>query len=378
MSGNDIRDILQVAPPSEQNTLKRARQQVKQRRPEGITRELFSLIGPDSTAALVMPTYKTKVKKKATPWSWRSFTIPGRSDGFSLSCWVKRTKGPIENPFDMKVAKIDIPEYTNDEYENHLKSLDADWTKEETDYMFCLCKRFALRFPVIADRYAYGDKHRTIEDIKDRYYSLYRTWLVRCHGKTEEEVSKKYSYDKKHEIDRKRALERLAKRTQEEVEAEEQNEVLTAEKARIKQNEEILARERDHVEQLLSQLRASRTGPEPKRRKKSVGAAAAMAAAAMEVTHEKLIPGAHVRSQMLPPPKGNLPKLSKAMSILDVSPKPVMPTSRVCHKFEHLQSSLAVLFELKKVVDKMEVEHKIRQSLQPAEEAVIGGGGEHA
>lgn len=77
-------------------------------------------------------------------------------------------------------------------------------------------------------------------------------------------MAKRYSYDKKYEIDRKRALERLAKRTQEEVEAEEQNEVLTAEKARIKQNEEILARERDHVEQLLAQIRASRTGPEPK------------------------------------------------------------------------------------------------------------------
>lgn len=37
----------------------------------------------------------------------------------------------------------------------------------------------------------------------------------------------------------------------------------------------------------------------------------------------------------------------------------MMPTAAVCHGFEQLQTSIAAMFELKKVVDKMEMEHRI-------------------
>jgi DNA methyltransferase 1-associated protein 1 len=37
-----------------------------------------------------------------------------------------------------------------------------------------------------------------------------------------------------------------------------------------------------------------------------------------------------------------------------------MPTAQICHKFEALQNSIVTLFELKKVVDKSEMESKVR------------------
>lgn len=37
-----------------------------------------------------------------------------------------------------------------------------------------------------------------------------------------------------------------------------------------------------------------------------------------------------------------------------------MPTSIICQKFENLQNSILNMFELKKVVDKTEVEHKVK------------------
>lgn len=52
--------------------------------------------------------------------------------------------------------------------------------------MFSLCRQFDLRFLVIADRYNYNTRdttseptsssssHRTLEDIKDRYYTVAR------------------------------------------------------------------------------------------------------------------------------------------------------------------------------------------------------------
>lgn len=90
MSGSDIRDILQLGKPSESSGIKKAKQPAE-RRPgttfystpywidtfidsirqlDGISRELYSLIGSAPSVALLKPTYKAKfnVKKKATPW----------------------------------------------------------------------------------------------------------------------------------------------------------------------------------------------------------------------------------------------------------------------------------------------------------------------
>jgi hypothetical protein len=41
--------------------------------------------------------------------------------------------------------------------------IDSDWSKDETDYLFDMCKRFDLRFIVIADRYSFEGKERTLE-----------------------------------------------------------------------------------------------------------------------------------------------------------------------------------------------------------------------
>lgn len=41
-------------------------------------------------------------------------------------------------------------------------------------------------------------------------------------------------------------------------------------------------------------------------------------------------------------------------------PRPIMPTSQVCQKFEFLQNSILNMFELKKIVDKTEAEHKVK------------------
>jgi hypothetical protein len=43
-------------------------------------------------------------------------------------------------------------------------SIDPDWTKEETDYLFKLVEEFDSRFFIVYDRYEYPDgKARTLE-----------------------------------------------------------------------------------------------------------------------------------------------------------------------------------------------------------------------
>jgi hypothetical protein len=52
-------------------------------------------------------------------------------------------------------------------------------------------------------------------------------------------------------------------------------------------------------------------------------------------------------------------KLTKQRTLI-TGPRPIMPTAQICSKFENLQNSILTLFELKKVVDKTDAEHKVK------------------
>jgi DNA methyltransferase 1-associated protein 1 len=62
---------------------------------------------------------------------------------------------------------------------------DDDWTKEETDYLWQLLEDYDLRWMVVADRYEWEGKERTMEDLKDRYFSGVRSLLA---GRTPESL----------------------------------------------------------------------------------------------------------------------------------------------------------------------------------------------
>ena len=65
----------------------------------------------------------------------------------------------------------EVPAYSDLEYQQHLH--DDCWTRQETDHLFDLCKRFSLRFIVINDRWD-REKYanRSVEDLKERYYNI--------------------------------------------------------------------------------------------------------------------------------------------------------------------------------------------------------------
>jgi DNA methyltransferase 1-associated protein 1 len=93
--------------------------------------------------------------------------------------------------------KIDLPTFTDDEYDAYLRS--DDWSREETDYLFEMISDYAYRWAVVWDRYdfqpsnnapdgienASGEadqalatmpfapsKKRTVEDLKARFYDI--------------------------------------------------------------------------------------------------------------------------------------------------------------------------------------------------------------
>lgn len=87
-----------------------------------------------------------------------------------------------------------------------------------------------------------------MEDLKDRYYSVYRKLILQGKGNDyipdRQSLAQQYSYDKSKEIERKNALIMLFNRTKEQVEEEE---ALFVEAKRIELNEAKLSRERESL-----------------------------------------------------------------------------------------------------------------------------------
>jgi DNA methyltransferase 1-associated protein 1 len=321
--------------------------------------------------------------------------------------------------FDQFDVRIDLPTYSDQEYEQFLQ--DEDWTKDETDYLWSLCGDFDLRWIIIADRYDYQDKQRTMEDLKDRYYSAVRKLLL---GQTPEslmtttqlETYNSYKWDKSKEIERKEYVENLYKRTPEQI-AEEN--ALMAELKRIEAYEKKSRAEREELMNLLESPRAmgdtrgyegsqgmnilyqtlvaaDKSRVKQQQRKQSVsqvgssqlgGQDSAMNArdevsrrfrpfspkeGTLYFLHltleyyygiaypEKTTQGAILRSLKITIQKPTIAqKVSNVFKEMEISEKMAMPTALVCEKMEKLQGAVQLMLEAKKNVDRTDQELRI-------------------
>lgn len=145
----------------------------KLKRPEGITRELYALIGDNAPSlalaqqqSTVKPKFKERIKRvqvNTTPvskWLWTAFTNPAREGAegakLVLNHWVKNLPaahqaGDPDSKFVQYNTSSQPYRYTEEEYEQLLK--EEDWSKDETDQLFLLARNFDLRFLVMADRW---------------------------------------------------------------------------------------------------------------------------------------------------------------------------------------------------------------------------------
>lgn len=154
MTSRDVRDIMQVplpAPAGPSNSLQPLRRagpdpQARQKRPDGITRELYALIGDNApnlalASRVVKPKFKERVKRTGpgVKWQWTGFSNPSRSSGLKkgteeerekeraakgklvLRHWVRDLpKGHIDGAPDEKFVKFNTSSlpfsYTPEEY----------------------------------------------------------------------------------------------------------------------------------------------------------------------------------------------------------------------------------------------------------------------
>ncbi|KIM46378.1 hypothetical protein M413DRAFT_312999 [Hebeloma cylindrosporum] len=230
------------------------------RKPEGISRELYSLIGPSApslAAQLIKPRLKQKPNfgggTSKTRWELRPFKNSGRRDNLELQHWEKVTTDPAT---EYSFAKYNVQpttySYSQDEYTRFLE--DKDWTKEETDYLFSVVQDFDLRWYIISDRYDYPDgPSRHMDDLKDRYYSVCRK-LVRNRPWAGDELSKSqlmasFQFDKERELMRKKYILSLENRTPDQIAEEE---ALYVEVKRLEHTERKFKRDRENLLRTLA------------------------------------------------------------------------------------------------------------------------------
>lgn len=187
------------------------------------------------------------LNKAVDKWVWHPFENSARKDNFKLSHWMKEKERDEVYPFSRFNRQAEVVRYTEDEYEKVIADLSTDWSREETDHLLNLCERFSLRFIVIADRFDLLDddiqqfkkrevkalnKHqkkqqkkkefsaRTVDEIKDRYYTVSKA-VLEYRGQYDHPIVKKpFNYEQ--EVKRKCNIEKLALRTKDQQEKEKQ------------------------------------------------------------------------------------------------------------------------------------------------------------
>ncbi|KAJ3533912.1 hypothetical protein NMY22_g7143 [Coprinellus aureogranulatus] len=200
VSAADVRSALSLPDSSTAGPSNPKKQANATRKPEGISRELYSLIGTSQPALAAQGKPRLKQKPKfaggaspATRWQQRPFKNPARKDNLQLKHWVKASEDP-ETEYHFSKYNIQNPIYTysQDEYNRFLDTsnrsatpkdgkvdLEKKWTKEQTDMLFKLYHDYDGRWHVIWDRADFAqDAGFDLEDLKHRYYSVCRK-LVR-------------------------------------------------------------------------------------------------------------------------------------------------------------------------------------------------------
>ncbi|ETI21902.1 hypothetical protein G647_05972 [Cladophialophora carrionii CBS 160.54] len=329
-STSDIRDIMNLGQAGpRQPAPKKKKTSEPQPRVTGVRREVQALMG-DSVppiAIVEQRSYKSRPSIsqklfKPRHWDERPFQHGGRTDGLVLRHWKRSIPGsngrapavttesadvemadgaktaPVaqelafeeEYPSHKWNVKVEVPSYTDEQYDRMLKT--DDWTRQETDYLMELCRDYDLRWIIIADRYTPEEipssapaptsvesngtevamkQHyppRTVESLKQRYYSIAAKMMEQvtpASTMTAAEFQlweKMRSFDAKTETMRKAMAEKLFERTKDEADEER---ILLEELHRITKNEDdFIKMRRDLYARLepVAPLRRSGNGEE--------------------------------------------------------------------------------------------------------------------
>uniref|UniRef100_A0A251UGZ2 Putative myb-like transcription factor family protein n=1 Tax=Helianthus annuus TaxID=4232 RepID=A0A251UGZ2_HELAN len=382
MDAKDILGLPKISLPIPQEKKSRP-QKDSQRKPDGISREVYALTG--GVAPLMPSVDVNQLKKRHQPenekitWEWLSFTNSARKDDLKLYHWVRVVNGAPPTG-DYSFAKynksVDVIKFTDEEYEKHLT--DPSWTKEETDELFDLCERFDLRFVVIADRFS---SSRSVEELKNRYYSVSRAILI-ARAPSPADVSShplvKEPYNISQEIERKRALSMVLSQTkhQERKDAEVLSEAKKIMESRMAakaaQDAELAVASNASPERMEkttalvdtaspSNIQAT-SGVAPLMSMAENAAAAAASLRAMRVYLRTYALDKMVQAASSSAGLRTIKRVEQFLQELKVNLKPKVPTKAVCAEHLELRKEILTLLNLQKLLQNKEEGSSYRES----------------
>ncbi|KNE56488.1 hypothetical protein AMAG_02288 [Allomyces macrogynus ATCC 38327] len=365
-------DAQPPAPPpsSESSNGKRRKAERDLQQELGVSSEVLHLMGDIPPPILVTsrPALKPQIRhSRAMKWEWRPFTSSARTDGLALRHWANASENDdADYRFSSFNKQVDVVQYTDDEYERGLGR--PDWTREETDQLMALCRQFDLRFPVIYDRWENVPSQpvKDIEDLKERYVEVSRNVLSMRNplpDPSQKAALASLQFDKFKERERKRHLDLLFSRTQEEVDEEAR---LHAELLQHEERHAKLAKDRQEViSRFYKGLDPQEFANYNTKRRMIREASMNQAPTIIEgvtVTTEKLTPGLFLRSSKLSSVKPAMQaKYLAVIQELGIRPtdRPRMGTGAVSQRFEELKANVLQLLELRKMADKIETDLRV-------------------
>ncbi|WWC92407.1 uncharacterized protein L201_007364 [Kwoniella dendrophila CBS 6074] len=366
MSSQDVRSILNL-PQTGSSSVIAKRSVSTLKKPDGISRELYALIG-DNAPSLA-----------EAQAAWTPFTPTARSDNPArLGHWARVTDAdpnasgkfqPVYNVADRLVEYFgkfnlhgpSLMEYSQFEFDQHLA--DSDWTSHETAYLFDLLKTYDLRFIIAADRYSYrgitgtaNEKRRSVE--------------------AQQQLIHAYGFDKSREIKRKQYASELFHLTAAEIAEEE---ALYIEIKRMEQNERRYRADRDDLMRTVMGLDSGLVEFDQSNVEAIFGVdKSAKEQAAFDLQHciynipppptnphsshlaskHPVHQQVHMRSLKIPLPKPNASiRITELLNELGISAhKLVMPTRANIEMFDNLLQAAGALIDMKRQVDRVEQE----------------------
>ncbi|XP_074642063.1 DNA methyltransferase 1-associated protein 1-like [Tubulanus polymorphus] len=379
---SDVRDILELGEVSSEPMTKDAimssdkkkktkKTETQQKRPEGMHRELWGLLWTDSKdLPPIIPTdspqsgykqMKAKIgRSKVRPWKWMPFTNPARKDGAVFYHWRRVADEGKDYPFARFNKQVDIPSYSDIEYQQNLH--DDKWTRQETDHLFELGRRFDLRFIVMHDRWDREKfSERSVEDLKERYYGICNI-LTKLHAPPGHEAKVKV-FDADHERRRKDQLNKLFNRTNEQIEEEEN---LMNELKKIEQRKKEREKKTQDLQKLITAADSNvdaRKHDKKNPKKKMPFTQKSKDVTVPETTGIKFPdfkqPGVTLRSQRMKLPSSVGQKKTKALEQvleeLGIEFNPI-PSEEIVQNFNELRQDIVLLYELKVALANCEYE----------------------
>lgn len=294
----------------------------------------------------IISSFKEAIKDKgfqSQKWSWTEFANPARTDSLHLKHWQRVEDIKKDYEYAQYNKKISIVNLKKDEYENLCTNLDPSWTWEETEYLWELCRIYDLRFIVIQDRYSFFTNERSVEELKDRYYSVSRRILENRKQFEHPILKSGYCYDQ--EIKRRACLERIINKNADlqkiENEMLQQIEEINNKTEKIKKFDKF---ESKNVKQIDDQDKAEGTFEEYIKTRQYINSSFA-----------------YLRSYKINHPIPINEKIQKRVDYmlkeLNIPENPV-PTERIENGLDVLKNNLIILTSLKKHFEKKNKEKK--------------------